>query len=123
VRSLRRHQDVVSLVASWALLLQALIGPLLPSQMSSEPGLVMCTAKGAVAAGKSLPKQHKPNCPCCTFACRVGHGGTAAGILPEAARVAPPALAAIFKLGPRLDVPALRRSEYSAARPRGPPAA
>ena len=47
---LLRRQDVVPLVAAWALLLQGLIGQLLPSHDAmTGQGVVMCTAKGAVA--------------------------------------------------------------------------
>jgi hypothetical protein len=125
VVSLRRHQDVISLVASWALLLQALIGPLLPSlHMSADQGVVMCTAKGAIAAKETpAPKQHKPNCQCCTFACRLSCGSASAGLLPDTSRVPPPASAAILILGPRLDEPAPDQAELHAARPRGPPVA
>ena len=122
--SLRRHQDVISLVASWALLLQALIGPILPSlHMTAEEGVVMCTEKGTVAEKPTpAPKQHEPNCQCCTLACRLGCGSSA-GLLPDTTRVQPPATAAVLTLGPRVDAPAPDQTELSAARPRGPPVA
>jgi hypothetical protein len=125
VVSLRRHQDVISLVAAWALLLQALIGPILPSlHMTAEQGVVMCTAKGAIATKEApAPKQHKPNCQCCTLACRVGCGSASAGLLPDATLVPPPASAAILISGPRFDAPEPDHAELSAARPRGPPVA
>lgn len=123
--SLRRHQDVVSLVAAWALLLQALIGPILPSlHMTADQGVVMCTAKGAVAVKEApAPKQHKPNCQCCTFACRLSCASTSAGLVPDVTLVPPPASAAVLIAGPRFDAPPPDHAELSAARPRGPPVA
>jgi hypothetical protein len=125
VVSLRRHQDVISLVASWALLLQALIGPILPSlHMNAEEGVVMCTEKGTIAEKQTpAPKQHQPNCQCCTLACRLGGGGASAGLLPDTTRVQPPATAAVLILGSRLDALAPDLAELSAAKPRGPPVA
>jgi hypothetical protein len=123
--SLRRHRDVISLVASWALLLQALIGPVLPSlHMTADEGVVMCTAKGAVARKEApAPKQHKPNCQCCTLACRVGCTNASFGLLPDSTFVPAPASAAILIVGPHFDAPAPDHAEFSAARPRGPPVA
>jgi hypothetical protein len=124
VVSLRRHQDVISLVASWALLLQALIGPVLPSlYTTADEGVVMCTTKGVAAEDAPLPKPHKPNCECCTLICRAGCGNMSTGVLPSAIAVLPSGAAAIFIPGPRLDAPTLRQADLSAARPRGPPIA
>jgi hypothetical protein len=123
--SLRRHQDVISLVAAWALLLQALVGPILPSlHRTAEQGVVMCTAKGAVAAKEApAPKQHKPNCQCCTFACRLSCASTSAGLLPDVTLVPPSASAVVLIARPRFDAPTPDHAELSAARPRGPPVA
>jgi hypothetical protein len=104
VVSLRRHQDVVSLVAAWALLLQALIGPILPSlHMTADQGVVMCTALHV-----RLP-----------LSC----ASTSAGLVPEVKLVPPPASAVVLNTAPRFDAPPPDHAELSAARPRGPPVA
>ena len=124
VNWLRRHQDVVSLVAAWGLLLQVLIGPLLPSlHAMSGDGAVMCTAKGLVAAKPATPTpaRHGAACDCCSFACRVSCGSTSAGLLPQDFRVPLPPSALILINGPRHDAPRPKSPVILSAQARGPP--
>ena len=124
VNALRRHRDVVSLVAAWGLLLQVLIGPLLPSlHAMSGDGAVMCTAKGLVAAKPATPApaRHGAACDCCSFACRVSCGSTSAGLLPQDFRVPLPPSTLILINGPPRNEAAPKSAEIFSAQARGPP--
>jgi hypothetical protein len=74
---LRRQQDIASLFAVWALLLQALLGPIgmatHAAAATSLAGGIICTTRGPVSGlGTSIPKPNRQqnDCPGCSHACR-----------------------------------------------------
>jgi hypothetical protein len=74
---LRRQQDIASLFAVWALLLQALLGPIglatHAAAATSLAGAIICTTRGPVSGlGTSIPKPNRQqnDCAPCSHACR-----------------------------------------------------
>jgi hypothetical protein len=124
LRFLRRHQDAVSLVAAWALLLQAFVGPMLPS-LHATPGFnaALCSTKAIGATKPASPTHHGTTCDCCTFACRLGCGTTAAGLLPDALWVPLPSSEPSLLNRRPIEAPVLRSAEVLSAQPRAPPLA
>ncbi len=90
MRWLRRQQDIASLFAVWALLLQVLLGPV--SMVghglgTSSLGGIMCTTRGLAASPGTPPKQNHRNgdCPGCTHACRIAcSAGPGLALTPSA---------------------------------------
>jgi len=123
LRFLRRHQDAVSLVAAWALLLQAFVGPMLPSLHAAAGfNAALCSTKTIDATKPASPIRHRTTCDCCSFACRLGCGLTA-GLLPYTLRVPLPSSAPGLLNRRAIEAPVLRSIEVLAAQPRGPPLA
>lgn len=78
---LRRQQDIASLLAVWALLFQVLLGPFAMAGHAfgaTSLGGIICTTRGLVSPGATLPKQtrHNDDCVGCSHACRTACGMT-----------------------------------------------
>lgn len=124
---LRENTDVTALVLAWAILVQSALvafasATAAAAAVSGEPTII-CTTNGPVGAtGAPQPKRHGSHLNCCSLACRTACGGTAAGVLPEIARLPLPPEPGIrhLALGGALG---LDSADIFAARPRGPPTA
>ena len=83
---LRRQQDIASLFAVWALLFQVLLGPFAIAGHAfgaTSLGGIICTTRGLVSPGATLPKQtgYKDDCVGCSHSCRTACGMTPVGAL------------------------------------------
>ena len=81
---IRRQQDIASLFAVWALLLQILLGPIGMATHAfgaTSLGGIICTSRGLVSGpGASIPKPGGKHDDCfgCAHACRTACGMTPA---------------------------------------------